>query len=1077
MLDHTSQRDLFGILLPLLCFCLVQIPGTCAANSLQPNLPSTQPAPNVTSAPLNITDHSDCPIKIQPVKLVVEFGDSVSANCSTTITHEGMGWEASDGGVDMMQMVQNITWRVESLTHWDMKPICYINVNSVQCELGPSVTVYKHPDRVSISTVNHTGPMIEGREYELQCDVQNVAPVHLLTVSWYKGQHLVKRENFSDKSPFPFNKTTTLQISPSRDDEGVQYRCEAELNLGPEGPQPPPKVTSDPLNITVYFGPELSNCPGVVHLNEGASLAGYCLVTGKPFPDFYWKREESVFDPTTPLNRNSSGEYKIIINKNVTSLTVEVIYGPEISCGHHFIVQEDTYFTPNCTVNGFPQITENWYKDEDDILSGFPRTMYRNAAGNYTLIASNNYSNVSHVIQIEVWYPPSEISELQNENVSIGKDVVLKCVSYANPRPSYRWIYHQTSNVRIVDEDGVSRLHITNADGENTGTYMCIVTNVLGIKNKAVRVDVQGAKAACPLSINPQPVVLAYGSSHNVTCESSVPSASLSWKYADKVLNESTLVINSNLFTDMLGWSGKASCLGHFVGLDDCQKDLNVIIYKRPDKVSISASSHAEPMIEGENYTLQCNIQNVAPVQFLTVNWYKGQDLVKSETDFETKDLSTINTTLVISPSRKDNKKQYSCETVLKLGPQSLCENKSDPLNIAVHYKPAITDKLPPRVPVFHGYPVVLICEASGYPEPSVAWIVNNNRFEGGNLTVKDNGGDYTCIANNSVGSDTRVVQVVQKDVSCKLVLKPPELLVKYGASASVDCSTATPSNHTGMGWEASQGAVGMMEDVQLITWKVDNLVHWEIQPVCFVNTLAGQCQIKLPVTVYKFPDQVSISTVGHTGPLIEGKQYELQCDVHNVAPVDLLTVNWYKGQHLVAKTSFSDSTKTPVNQSTRFHISLSRADDGVRYRCEAELKLSRTKAGTQVSSKVASQVLGLTVHYRPQATSVVEIFNETTKVVALNCTVKANPPPRYTWSSTNLGKEFNIGHPVLNISSMGSGNYTCTASNGIGSVSKLFVVKTKPRGMVVRAPAHVTPHAEVSLGETLNSKLLPMAS
>lgn len=96
---------------------------------------------------------------------------------------------------------------------------------------------------------------------------------------------------------------------------------------------------------------------------------------------------------------------------------------------------------------------------------------------------------------------------------------------------------------------------------------------------------------------------------------------------------------------------------------------------------------------------------------------------------------------------------------------------------------------------------------------------------------------------------------------------------------------------------------------------------------------------------------------------MIEGKQYELQCHVHNVAPVHLLTVNWYKGQHLVAKTSFSDSTKTPVNQSTRFHMSLSRADDGVHYRCEAELELSRTRAGTQASSKVASQVLGLTVH------------------------------------------------------------------------------------------------------------------
>lgn len=231
-------------------------------------------------------------------------------------------------------------------------------------------------------------------------------------------------------------------------------------------------------------------------------------------------------------------------------------------------------------------------------------------------------------------------------------------------------------------------------------------------------------------------------------------------------------------------------------------------------------------------------------------------------------------------------------------------------------------------------------------------------------------------------------------------------------------------------------------------------------------------------------PDRVSISTVGHTGPMIEGKQYELQCNVYNVAPVHLLTVNWYKGQHLVAKTSFSDSTKTPMNRSTRFHMSLSRADDGVRYSCEAELKLSRAEA----SSKVASQVLGLTVHCTsllklltipqllhnnlqqlfikfckypllelwstcllssdsPQVSSVVEIFNETTKDIALNCTVMANPPPSYTWNSTNLKKALNTGHAVLYISSLGSGNYTCTASNGIGSISKLFIVQAKPRG------------------------------
>lgn len=100
--------------------------------------------------------------------------------------------------------------------------------------------------------MNHTNVMTEGRQYELRCDVQNVAPARLLIVKWYKGQELIKHENFTEKNTSAVDKSSTLQISPRRDDDGVQYRCEAELKLGPEGPQPPPKLASDPLNITVH---------------------------------------------------------------------------------------------------------------------------------------------------------------------------------------------------------------------------------------------------------------------------------------------------------------------------------------------------------------------------------------------------------------------------------------------------------------------------------------------------------------------------------------------------------------------------------------------------------------------------------------------------------------------------------------------------------------------------------------------------------------------------------------------------------------------------------------------------------
>ncbi|XP_053084658.1 uncharacterized protein LOC128317287 [Pangasianodon hypophthalmus] len=238
-----------------------------------------QPPPVVTSDPLNITVHCDCPIKLQPVKLAVEFGASASANCSTTINHHGMGWEASEGAVDMVDDVQFITWRVESLTHWDIEPICYINTNK-QCELTLQVTVYKRPDRVSISTVGHTGPMIEGSQYELQCDVQNVAPVHLLTVNWYKGQHLVKSvESDHHSSITPVNYSNTLWISTSKDDDGVQYRCEAELKLGPEGPQPPPVVTSDPLNITVHCDCPIKLQPVKLAVEFGASASANCSTT------------------------------------------------------------------------------------------------------------------------------------------------------------------------------------------------------------------------------------------------------------------------------------------------------------------------------------------------------------------------------------------------------------------------------------------------------------------------------------------------------------------------------------------------------------------------------------------------------------------------------------------------------------------------------------------------------------------------------------------------------------------------------------------------------------------------------
>lgn len=109
------------------------------------------------------------------------------------------------------------------------------------------------PDTVSIRPVNHTGPMVEGKEYQLLCEVQNIAPVQYLTLRWYRGQTEVYNHSFSDlTSSTPVQVSSILVITPTKAENGAQYRCVAVLELGPEGPQPPPTVASEPLNASVY---------------------------------------------------------------------------------------------------------------------------------------------------------------------------------------------------------------------------------------------------------------------------------------------------------------------------------------------------------------------------------------------------------------------------------------------------------------------------------------------------------------------------------------------------------------------------------------------------------------------------------------------------------------------------------------------------------------------------------------------------------------------------------------------------------------------------------------------------------
>ncbi|XP_067238673.1 intercellular adhesion molecule 5 isoform X2 [Chanodichthys erythropterus] len=836
------------------------------------------------------------------------------------------------------------------------------------------------PDSVSISTVNHTGPMIEGNQYELQCDVLNVAPVQNLTVKWYKGETLVNQTTFTDTIKTPVDKTATLMIRPDRSDDGVQYRCEAELNLGEEGPQPPPKVTSDPLSITVHYKPIINETklPSTVSVFRKHPVVLVCKAEGNPEPTISWNlgTNNTVYSETLTITDSTPEDLSCIANNSVGTDTRHV----KVS------VKETPDSVSISTVNHIgPMIEGNQYELQCDVL------------------------NVAPVQNLTVkWYKGETLVDQTTFTDTIKTPVNETVTLMIRPDRSDDGVqYRCEAELNLGEEGPQPPPKVTSKPLSITVHYKPII-----IETKL-----------------PSTVSVFRGYTVVIVCKAEGnPEPTISWNLGtnNTVYNE-TLTITDSTPEDL-------SCIANN-SVGNTTRHVKVSVKETPDSVSISTVNPTGPMIEGNQYELQCDVLNVAPVQNLTVKWYKGETLVDQTTFTDTIKTPVDKTaTLMIRPDRSDDGVQYRCEAELNLGaegPQPPPKVISDPLSITVHYKPIINEtKLPSTVSVFRGYTVVIVCKAEGNPEPTISWnLGTNNTVYSETLTITDSTPeDLSCIANNSVGTDIRHVKVSVKDGDCPVELNPQRVVVRYGGSVAVNCSTNVP--HDGMGWEASEGLVPMSSSVNLITWRVSNLTEWDTEPFCFINPKGGkQCASYLPVTIYKTPDSVSISTVNPIGPMIEGNQYELQCDVLNVAPVQNLTVKWYKGETLVNQTTFTDTIKTPVDKTATLMIRPDRSDDGVQYRCEAELNLGAE--GPQPSPKDTSDSLSITVHYKPQI-NLCEGWspkNGTPLVSYPNLNyIKGNPRPNISWR-----RKSSLLSASVPLNTNDSGKYELTASNELG--------------------------------------------
>lgn len=279
------------------------------------------------------------------------------------------------------------------------------------------------------------------------------------------------------------------------------------------------------------------------------------------------------------------------------------------------------------------------------------------------------------------------------------------------------------------------------------------------------------------------------------------------------------------------------------------------------------------------------------------------------------------------------------------------------------------------------------------------------------------------------------------------LSLDPSEIIEEYGTQVIVNCTSTVPE-HEGMHWTVSNKSFEI-EGVQYFITQSVLLSDWNVSAECKIRfNDSDDCSKELEITIYKNPEVNSSLKLVSATP---GKtQYELMCDVIDVAPVQNLNVRWYKNDELIETISFNDTTKTPVTESSVHTFTIGREEGEVQIRCEAQLDFG--PLGPQFP--VFPQTHIVSAQYAPELSGKGVEYHIASKDddITLNCEAEGNPPPVFHWSNDRM--TISESSSSLNITRVNvSTTYTCTASNYLGNTTKKFHVRVIPNEAAPAAP------------------------